>query len=56
MRETCLARLDKTRPVAVVTRELPEGAWPFDAEWIAWRPDPAWTIPQLEGLDELRPL
>jgi len=30
-----------------------EGEWPFDAEWVAWRPDPTWTIPVLHGLDEL---
>jgi hypothetical protein len=30
------------------------GDWPFDAEWRDWRPDPAWTVPELAGLDELR--
>ena len=29
------------------------GDWPFDREWIDWRPDPSWTIPVLDGLDEL---
>lgn len=29
------------------------GDWPFDPEWQRWRPDTAWTVPVLDGLDEL---
>ncbi|MCI1019339.1 DUF402 domain-containing protein [Microbacterium sp. C5A9] len=30
------------------------GEWPFDPEWVRWRPDPSWTRPSLAGLDDLR--
>lgn len=30
-----------------------EGDWPFDQEWVRWRPEPTWHIPVLPGLDEL---
>lgn len=37
---------------AIATLEV--RAWPFDRDWSAWRPDPAWLLPRLvpEG-DEL---
>lgn len=31
-----------------------DGDWPFDEEWVRWRADPAWTVPRLAGIDELR--
>jgi hypothetical protein len=35
-------------------RALESRAWPFNADWNAWRPDPGWTAPPLpEGWDRL---
>ena len=31
---------------------LERRAWPFDREWSAWRPDPAWPRPQLDAAAE----
>lgn len=42
------------RHAAAAIESFHQGAWPFDPEWVAWRPDPAWTIPVLSGLDELQ--
>ena len=30
------------------------GDWPFDEEWLSWRPDASWSVPELAGLAELR--
>ncbi len=29
------------------------GGWPFDPAWQTWRPDPSWTVPELDGLADL---
>ena len=39
-------------------RDIQARAWPFDAGYEAWRPDPEWPIPRLpaswdDGLDEV---
>lgn len=33
-----------------------DGDWPFDEEWVRWRPDPSWTVPELAWIHELRTL
>ena len=36
-------RAEGERALAALTG----GAWPFDAPWARWRPDPTWTIPRV---------
>ncbi|MEN0023569.1 MAG: DUF402 domain-containing protein [Microbacterium sp.] len=43
-----------TEHAAAAIASFTAGDWPFDPEWVAWRPDPAWTVPVLDGLEDLR--
>jgi hypothetical protein len=46
------ARIRRDGEAAV--RAFEARAWPFDRGWEAWRPDPAWAVPELhEGWDDV---
>lgn len=46
------AQIERHADAAIASFEAAD--WPFDAEWLGWRPDPSWMIPELAGLGELR--
>jgi hypothetical protein len=45
------AQIERHADAAIASFEADD--WPFDSEWVRWRPDPTWTVPVLAGLDQL---
>lgn len=45
------AQIERHADAAIASFEADD--WPFDSAWTRWRPDPAWTVPVLAGLDRL---
>lgn len=42
------AQIEKHAEAAIASFRA--GDWPFDREWIQWRPSPSWTLPELAEL------